>query len=315
MRRKYQFSDFQGGNVWLIFRQDAFVNTGPVDVYTVMALPSRLVLSFEITETELTQKQVDALLEKALFKAGKVPSQILLANDDPIELFLQKSVKNLQIKIEMVPGPSLEDLTKDVKFISSKESDEGDEDDDECAKRMIPDSYAPCPCASGLKYKFCCKRIFEEVIEAMDCAENGRYEEALEWIAKAKKSVGNTAEVLCREAIVYSFFDAKKSRESLKLCLEVNPKHPRAHYIHALDLKDQRDFKGAIKAYERAASYYLPTDHYHLNEVHNNLGVIYYELGDLVKAKAEFELAFYFLPEDKLTRRNLYDLIYSKEKK
>jgi hypothetical protein len=40
---------------------------------------------------------------------------------------------------------------------------------------------------------------------AMTEAERGRKSDALKYIQEAKKRVGETAEVLCREAIVHSF--------------------------------------------------------------------------------------------------------------
>lgn len=58
-----------------------------------------------------------------------------------------------------------------------------DDLDYENAKRSIPDSYDLCSCASGSKYKFCCKRIFGEIVNAMVAAEEGEFEEALKWIA------------------------------------------------------------------------------------------------------------------------------------
>ncbi len=325
MERKYQFNDFSNNNTWLIFRRDIFIQDDPMDIYIIMDLPSGLLLSYEIAETQLSQKQVESLLEKALFKKGEAPKQILVANNDPIEPMLQRPAQNLRVTVKIVPAMHLEDLTEEVVIPFHDKFDdptphnfsdfENDSDDVKSAKRSIPDSYDLCSCSSGLKYKFCCKRIFIETIEAMCCAEEGKFKEALEWISKMRKLVGNTSEVLCREAIVYSFFDRKKSKEILKQCLEINPKHPRAHYLYALELKEVGDFQAAIAAYEKAVSYYPSTDHYHLNEVYNNLGVIHYEMGDIVKAKLAFELALHFMPSDKLTRRNLKDFIYSKEGK
>lgn len=323
MNKKYQFDDFYDYNTWLIFRMDAFLEDKVADIYVVMDLPSGMILALDITETELSQRQVDALLEKALLKNSKVPRQILLAKNDPVELFLEKSTKKWQVKFETAPALCLEDLTEEVKrsfykaiglpTTRDRMKDDADDSDYENAKRSIPDSYDFCSCASGLKYKFCCKRIFREIVNAMIAAEEGRFEEALEWIAKARKLVGNTSEVLCRESIVYSFFDAEKSEECLKKCLEVNAKHPRVYYIKAIALAAEGDFEAAVKAYETAISYYPSTDHYHLNEVHNNLGSVYYQMGDYVKAKSEWEIALKFLPSDKLTQRNLQNFIYKRK--
>jgi len=112
--------------------------------------------------------------------------------------------------------------------------------------------------------------------------------EALGWIAKEKAIVGETAEVLCREAIVYSYYDSVKCEETLVKCLSVNPCHPRAHYIRGLTLKKQGDFEGAI-----------------------NLGTTFHSMGDYPKAKIAWERALFFLPSDKTARRNLMECIYN----
>ncbi|NDC23975.1 MAG: hypothetical protein EBZ49_07580 [Proteobacteria bacterium] len=76
-------------------------------------------------------------------------------------------------------------------------SDEITMEEIEAAKAGIPDSYDPCPCASGNKYKFCCKRILREVMMAMVLLEERKFLEALEHLKKAEQRVGRTAEVLC----------------------------------------------------------------------------------------------------------------------
>ena len=144
----------------------------------------------------------------------------------------------------------------------------------------------------------------------MVAAEDGNYAEALKWIDKAKSVVGETPEVLCREAIVYSYFDSEKSEDILKQCLSVNPYHPRAHYVRGLTLKEQGDLQGAIKAYETAIENYPESDHYHLNETYNNLGTTFHAIGDLARAKIAWEKALLFLPSDKTARDNLAHFIY-----
>ena len=322
-RKKYQLQDFLDNNTWLIFRLDAFFEEAIVDIYVVMDLPSGMILSSALTETELSQKQVDKLLEQALSKNKKAPTKILLSDPDPVRMFLEKSANNLGVKFEAVAARSLEDLVDPVKsafaekFSASTESrDDIENEDDEReyreAKQSLPDSYDFCSCGSGAKYKFCCKRIFAETLEAMCFAEDGDFKEALDWIEKARKIVGNTAEVLCRESIVYSFFDAKKSKKLLAECLKVNPKHPRAHYIQAIESDGEGDLEGAAESYKKAISYYPTTDRYHLNETHNNLGYVYYRMGEREKAKSEWETALRLLPSDRIARRNLEDLIYNK---
>lgn len=179
------------------------------------------------------------------------------------------------------------------------------QDADEAAQQMIPQPYNPCPCASGKKFKYCCKPIFHYIVEAMCAAEDGLHEEALEWMSKAEKIVGNTAEVLCRKAIVYSFTDKQQYAQYLQKCLKVYPQHPRAHYLQGIDLNKKGDYEAAIAAYLRAIQCYPSTDRYHLNEVYNNLANVYHQIGEHTKAVAAWKTALEHSPTDKVARMNL----------
>lgn len=321
--KPYNLDDFVANNAWLIFRVDAQVQDQPIDIYLLMHLPSGYIMAHEIVTDELTQSQADKLINKGKIEMRAVPPRLLLSIGDPGENYLRKSAAAISMRLDLVPARSIEGLTDPLKreyreHLHSQSSpgyaqpeDDSDESDRENAKRMIPDSYDPCSCASGKKYKFCCKKIFAEIIEAMVAAEDGHISEALGWIAKAKAVVGETAEVLCREAIVYSYYDSAKCEETLVKCLSVNPCHPRAHYIRGLTLKKQGDFEGAIKAYETAIENYPSSDHFHLNETYNNLGTTFHSMGDNPKAKIAWERALLFLPSDKTARRNLMEFIYN----
>lgn len=319
--KHYRFEDFYNDEAWLIVRMDTQVQEQPVDIYFLLDLSSMKVIGHEIVESELDQQQADNLFKQGKAKNGVVPRRVILVKGDPAETFLCKSAENLGMDFESIPAPYLEELITPLKesfgqkFYSPSSfgyaiTHDEDELDRETAKRMIPDSYDPCSCASGKKYKFCCKPVLREIIEAMATAEEGELSEALWWISKAKAIVGETAEVLCREAIVYSYLDTKKSEEILGKCLAINPNHPRAHYLRGLSLKAQGDFQGAIKAYEMAIANYPPSDHYHLNEAYTSLGTVFYHIGDMAKTKSAWEKALLFLPSDKTTRQNLTKLIY-----
>ena len=139
----------------------------------------------------------------------------------------------------------------------------------------------------------CCKPIFREIMGAMMEAENGRKHEALKFIQEAKKRVGETAEVLCREAIVYSFFDKAESDRLLNLCLERFPNHPRANYIMGITLREKERYSEAIVYYKKAIESYPKTDRYHLNEAYNNIGTVYYDLKSYKEAKESWSRLYF----------------------
>jgi hypothetical protein len=323
MAKRFQYHDFKENDAWLVFRVDIQVKNESADVYLLMDLPKGIILNQEISLGEgLSPKQVEAFLKNGKIKKGNFPKRLLLAKGDPTESVLLQAASEFGMTLDTVPTSQLEELTAPFKedfgkhFFSPSSipyadlRDDTSAEDRESAKKMIPDSYDPCWCASGKKFKFCCKPIFREIIGAMKAAEEGRMTEALEWIAGAKKIAGETAEILCREAIVYSNFDQKKSDEILARALQVDPNHPRAQYILGIQLKEKGDLKGAATAYEAAIAHYPSIDRFHLNEAYNNLGTVRYDMGDYAGAKSAWEQALIFLPSDQMVRQNLIEFIY-----
>jgi tetratricopeptide (TPR) repeat protein len=317
----YHLKDFNHHPAWLIFRVDVQIKDQPVDIYLVLDLPADIILCHELVEFELSQAQADELLKRATLRKGKCPPRVLLARGDPAADVFKQSLELLAIQLELVPAPYLEELVSPLKksfgsqfyspsswgYMDVKQGT--DPHAPEELKGMVPDSYDLCSCNSGKKYKFCCKKILLEITQAMNAAETGNLSEALQWIAKAKAIVGETAEVLCRESIVYSFFDAAKSEALLNQCLEINPNHPRAHYLRGINLRERGDLSGAMAAYQTAIAHYPASDYYHLSEAYNNLGTVFYALGDLARAKSAWEQALLYMPLDPVTQENL-KLIY-----
>jgi len=324
--KKLQYDDFAPKDTWLLFRLDTQIADKSADVYMLMELPSGELLNSEATLDEgLPPKQLQAFLQKALNRKKYWPKKIITVKGDPIESFFEKLSLPVKLQIEPYPASAIEDLTAPVKqhfgehFFSPSSvfhahaKDDIHPDDMEAAKQSIPDAYSPCSCGSGQKYKFCCKPIFREIMGAMSEAENGRKKEALKYIQEAKKRVGETAEVLSREAIVYSFFDKAVSDRLLTICLERFPNHPRANYIMGINLREQERFPEAIVYYQKAIENYPKTDRYHLNEAYNNIGSVYYDLQDYKKAKESWEQALFLLPSDRMVKQNLIEFIYTNQ--
>jgi tetratricopeptide (TPR) repeat protein len=321
--KKLQYQDFTPKTLWLIFRLDTQIADKSADVYMLMELPSGELLNSEVTLAEgLPSKQLKVFLQKAYEKKNYWPKNILVVKGDPIEKLIVKLTLPGSLQIEPCPASALENLIAPVKesfgeFCFSPSSlfysharDDVDTDEIESSRQSIPDAYSPCPCASGKKYKYCCKPIFREIMGAMAEAENGRKHEALKYIQEAKKRVGETAEVLCREAIVYSFFDKAEFDRLLNRCLEQFPNHPRANYIMGINLREQERFSDAIVYYKKAIESYPKTDRYHLNEAYNNIGSVYYDLKNYEEAKASWEQALFLLPSDRMVKQNLLQFIY-----
>jgi len=192
----------------------------------------------------------------------------------------------------------------------SSPPDELSEVEQEELEAFIPESYGPCPCASGKKFKFCCQKAFKDITFAMCAAQEGRLDEALNYMKQAEGKVGRTAEIVCRIGICWSFFDEKKSDDYIKEAFKLNPNHPRTNYILGIEAVADEKYQEAIAYYQTAIDNYPPEDKFHLNETYNNLGTAYYQLKKFKEAKEVWEKALVLLPSDHMVKRNLFEFIY-----
>lgn len=303
---------------WVLARSDAMVGNSPVDVYLIVDAPSLYVHAFESVAGEsMSTKVAQGLLTKAFESRGAWPPRLAVPKGDPSAAVIARLAAAKRIAVAERPlwelaayvAPVLESFARQGFSVAGLSDLPPRSNEAESAQAMIPDSYDRCPCASGAKYKFCCKKIFREVVHAMAAVEEGDHGEALRWMKEAEKIAGLSAEVLCRYAIVYSYLDQEQSAIYLRQCLEKNPQHPRAHYLLGIDHREHERLDAAIDEYRKAIENYPRSDRFHLNETWNNLGTAYHELGDLAQAKEAWETAIMLMPSDEMSVQNLLNCI------
>ena len=180
---------------WVIARTDVMVQTSPVDVYVILEAPSLYIHAYELVEgDEMTAAAASAFLKKGYKGSRGWPPRLAVAKGDPTGAVIAELARSFSIAVDKVPmadinayaAPFLKDFAQHG-LGASPVIDDTVSHDRESAQAMIPDSYDPCPCASGVKFKFCCKKIFREIIEAMVAAEDGHCPEALCWMREAEK--------------------------------------------------------------------------------------------------------------------------------
>jgi len=301
---------------WLVFRMDVYIAEKPADIVFLMDVGSRFIFGQIIAADEVPPySEAEKLFDKAYKMQESWPEILYCPQNDPARELFNRLALRAGMYFETAPAQVFYKIT--VPVINAfrnfpppaggngeEEWTEPNEEELE-ALSLVPDTYDPCPCGSGKKFKFCCKPAYPDIIEAMALAEEGKTGKALKFMDEARKKIGETPEILCRYAIVYSFSDKKKSDEYRNRCLELNPDHPRANYILGIDLKEKRKYREALEAYMRAVKNYPSGDRFHLNEVWNNIGTVYYELGEFKKARAAWEKAVDYMPSDKLSKDNL----------
>lgn len=317
---------FSINQAWVVARSHMplSIKDKPFDTYFLIEAVSSYVFGTILLQEEFpSSQQVSDILEKAFRLKNIYPKQLLFPKGDPAQKIFFKEAQKRNIELIEVPKSDLEEIASPVInsfedfMIKGKKLNKSFQDENEierlkikAAHDFVPDSYDPCSCASQKKFKFCCKLIYMEIIQAIACAQENNLEKALNFMKKAEAKIGKTAEILCRYAVVYSYFDTQKSNEYLNECLKNFPNHPRANYIQGIRLKEENDLEGAVRAYQAAIDNYPKTDKYHLNEALTNLGVVYYDLGKYSEAKEAWEKALVYIPYDRVTRQNLKEFIY-----
>lgn len=305
---------------WVLHRED-FNTTqdGHCNLYALLDCFSGHCFCYKISKDLPTSFELKNLISEAKEKAKTLPQKFLILKKDPSAETLEKIVQELHCQFLSLPQKDLNPYIKDFRDSmrsfkkdekSSKYSIISDEEQEEI-DLFMPSPYDFCSCASGQKFKFCCQKGFKEIIFAMAAAQEGKLEEALFHMNEAELKIGRTAEIVTRLAILWSFFDKKKSDEFLNEAQALNPNHPRLNYLLGIEAKKKNNFLEAISFYQKAIEFYPKEDRYHLNETYNNLANAFYYLNKYQEAKDAWEKALTYFPTDKISKNNLLDFIYN----
>jgi tetratricopeptide (TPR) repeat protein len=308
-------------DAWVIHREEIeTLQDGFCDIYIILDASTGYCLGIETSKGLPTSSKILNLIKTSCSKANTTPKSIFILNKDPLAEVVGDICINLKINFNTATTNELSPFTEEFsksfhqfEMGNKKQSQESefDEVSREELKSFIPETYGPCPCASGKKFRFCCQKAFKDITFAMCAAQDGNLTEALKYMGQAESKIGSNAEILCRYGICWSFFDRKKSDEYLKKALSENPKHPRTNYILGINSVEKKNYKKALTYYMLAIENYPPEDKFHLSETYNNLGNTHFKLGDFKMAKESWEKALVLLPSDRMVVKNLFDCIYS----
>lgn len=305
-------------DLWIIHREEVeTTQDGVCDVYVILDAVSKHCLGMNTSKDLPTIAKTIELLQNAIQKYSESPKSIAILKADPLAEITQAVCNDLKISFQTLTKKEITPLVsefaesfKQFKNQSKNPPPEYDEVSREEAEAFIPETYGPCPCASGNKYKFCCQKIFRDIVMAMCEAQEGKLDKALFYMKEAESKVGSTAEVNSRLGIVWSFFDKQKANEYFQAALKVNPNHPRTNYVLGIEASEKKKYKLAIEHYQKALEHYPVEDKFHHNETLNNLGNIYFKLKDFKAAKDAWVKALVLLPTDRMVIGNLFNCIY-----
>src|SRR5690348_400992 len=88
------------------------------------------------------------------------------------------------------------------------------------------DPYAPCPCGSGEKFKWCCQKVESFADKAERLIENGQFDAALATLDEGLRKVPDNPWLLTRKALLFIRKDqTAEARPLLERIVSKQPTH------------------------------------------------------------------------------------------
>src|SRR4051812_3353529 len=96
----------------------------------------------------------------------------------------------------------------------------------------VVEPYAPCPCGSGEKFKWCCQKIETYAERAKRLFEGGQYNAAISALDEGLRKEPNNAWLLTRKALYLVQKDEPtEAKALLRRVVQKQPKHLGAHFL------------------------------------------------------------------------------------
>lgn len=170
---------------------------------------------------------------------------------------------------------------------------------------MSVDIYAPCPCGSGKKFKFCCISISDEMERIGRLIEGNQPRVALQQLEFLEKKAPNNAWVgTTRAMLLLDLNDATGAREVLKQLLNIHADNELAIALYAgamLRTDGAISAKRAIhRAFQRSAKKFPGL----ISDLANALAIVHAQRGQMMAAREHLALALRLAPEER--RQDLF---------
>src|SRR5947209_1722313 len=118
---------------------------------------------------------------------------------------------------------------------------------------MAIDVYAPCPCGSGKKTKFCCAPIVEEMQKAQRLLAGDQPRQALQIVDKIEKSHPDNAWAAATHAeILLSLGETDAAKNHLEAVVKAHPEYAPALAQLAIAMLMTDGYEAARPAIQRA---------------------------------------------------------------
>src|SRR5712692_5275733 len=122
---------------------------------------------------------------------------------------------------------------------------------------MSTDLYAPCPCGSGKKFKWCCQPIHTEIDKAFRQHEAGQHEVALRTIEDVVTAHPTNPEAWGRKAqMLHLNGRAEEAEKALEEAFKLNKNYAFGFLLQGLFRQAEGEAVGAAMLFRKASELY-----------------------------------------------------------
>src|SRR3954466_8929383 len=90
----------------------------------------------------------------------------------------------------------------------------------------LVDPYAPCPCGSDKKFKWCCHKVESYAERAQRLVESGQYDAAVSVLSEGLAKVPNNPWLLLRKALIHLMQQKpEEAKQAVATLLKSQPDH------------------------------------------------------------------------------------------
>ena len=168
----------------------------------------------------------------------------------------------------------------------------------------MTDPYAPCPCGSGKKFKWCCQPIYAGINRAFEQDAQGQHEAALRIMDEVTAEHGGNPEAWGQKAkLLYGHGKVEEAEEALEKAFAINRNYPYGLLLKAAFRFQEGEVPGALLLARRAADAYDPEARDYLAEAYSLIYECEMKLNRPVAARAALKIVLHLQPAAEEVRK------------
>jgi tetratricopeptide (TPR) repeat protein len=170
----------------------------------------------------------------------------------------------------------------------------------------VLDAYAPCPCGSGKKFKWCCQPIHAEIARAFQLDEQGQHETALRTMDAIVAQHADNPEAWGRKAwLLFQNEKPEEAEQALEKALALNPQYAFGLFLRGRFRYFEGEIPGALILFRKAIELYGSDSTSVLAQIYLDVFDCEMKLNHPIAAHAAAELAVRLQPGNDKVRQGI----------